>query len=306
MIKRTLYFGNPAYLSLKLGQLVISKPSAGDGKSEVVKTIPIEDIATVVLDCKQITLTQALLEELLEANCSVITCDSLHVPTGLMLPLSGHTLQNERFRSQLDASLPLKKQIWQQTVQSKIANQAAVLEYATGAKHQNMLQWAGSVRSGDPDNLEARAAAYYWKTLFCDCLEGFVRGRHEDSPNDLLNYGYALVRATIARSLVCSGLLPTLGVHHRNKYNAYCLADDIMEPYRPYVDKLVFEIVKENDLWILDSGMKTRLLSIPMLDVKINGVTSPLMIAATTTSSSLAKCFSGESRQVLYPVMSCV
>lgn len=305
MIKRTLYFGNPAYLSLKLRQLVVSKPGADDAKAEVVKTIPIEDIATIVLDCKQITITQALLEELLDANCSVITCDSTHMPTGLMLPLSGHTQQSERFRAQIDASLPLRKQIWQQTVQSKIANQAAVLEFATGQKHPNMLQWASSVRSGDPDNLEARAAAYYWKTLFCGSVEGFIRGRHEDTPNDLLNYGYALVRATVARALVSSGLLPTLGVHHHNKYNAYCLADDIMEPYRPFVDKLVYQIVKENDLWILDTGMKTRLLSIPMMDVQINGVTSPLMIAATTTTASLAKCFNGESRQVLYPVMSC-
>lgn len=305
MIKRTLYFGNPAYLSLKLRQLVVSKPGADDSKAELVKTIPIEDIATIVLDCKQITITQALLEELLEANCSVITCDSAHMPTGLMLPLSGHTQQSERFRAQIDASLPLRKQIWQQTVQSKIANQAAVLEFATGQKHPNMLQWANSVRSGDPDNLEARAAAYYWKTLFCGSVDGFIRGRHEDTPNDLLNYGYALVRATVARALVSSGLLPTLGVHHHNKYNAYCLADDIMEPYRPFVDKLVYQIVKENDLWILDTGMKTRLLSIPMMDVQINGVTSPLMIAATTTTASLAKCFNGESRQVLYPVMSC-
>lgn len=305
MIKRTLYFGNPAYLSLKLRQLVVSKPGVDDSKAEVVKTIPIEDIATIVLDCKQITITQALLEELLDANCSVITCDSTHMPTGLMLPLSGHTQQSERFRAQIDASLPLRKQIWQQTVQSKIANQAAVLEFATGQKHPNMIQWASSVRSGDPDNLEARAAAYYWKTLFCGSVDGFIRGRHEDTPNDLLNYGYALVRATVARALVSSGLLPTLGVHHHNKYNAYCLADDIMEPYRPFVDKLVYQIVEENDLWILDTGMKTRLLSIPMMDVQINGVTSPLMIAATTTTASLAKCFTGESRQVLYPVMSC-
>lgn len=305
MIKRTLYFGNPAYLSLKLRQLVVSRPGADDSKAEVVKTIPIEDIATIVLDCKQITITQALLEELLEANCSVITCDSTHMPTGLMLPLSGHTQQSERFRAQIDASLPLRKQIWQQTVQSKIANQAAVLEFATGQKHPNMLQWASSVRSGDPDNLEARAAAYYWKTLFCGSVDWFIRGRYEDTPNDLLNYGYALVRATVARALVSSGLLPTLGVHHHNKYNAYCLADDIMEPYRPFVDKLVYQIVKENDLWILDTGMKTRLLSIPMMDVQINGVTSPLMIAATTTTASLAKCFNGESRQVLYPVMYC-
>ena len=302
MIKRTLYFGNPAYLSLKSGQLVINKPASGEEKKEAVKTVPIEDIASVVLDNKQITITQALLGSLLEENCAVITCDSSHLPTGLMLPLDGHTLQNERFRSQIAASLPLKKQIWQQTIQSKIANQAAVLEYATGEKHQNMLKWATGVRSGDPENLEARAAAYYWKTLFSDIIRGFIRGRDEDAPNNLLNYGYAIVRANVARALVCSGLLPTLGVHHRNKYNAYCLADDIMEPYRPYVDLLVYQIAKEDGPLGLDTSIKARLLSIPMTDVRINGVTSPLMIAATTTSASLAKCFCGESKQVLYPI----
>lgn len=303
MIKRTLYFGNPAYLSLKLGQLVVYKPASGEEKKEVVKTIPVEDIASVVLDNKQITITQALLESLLKENCAVITCDSSHLPTGLMLPLDGHTLQNERFRSQIAASLPLKKQIWQQTIQSKIANQAAVLEYATSEKHPNMLKWATGVRSGDPENLEARAAAYYWKTLFSDNIRGFIRGRDEDAPNNLLNYGYAIVRATVARALVCSGLLPTLGVHHRNKYNAYCLADDIMEPYRPYVDLLVYQIVKEEGPLELNTSMKARLLSIPMTDVRINGVTSPLMIAATTTSASLAKCFCGESKLVMYPIL---
>lgn len=303
MIKKTLYFGNPAYLSLKMDQLVVSKPGADSSKPEQVKTVPIEDIGVVVFDNKQLTYTQALVEKLLDNSCAIITCDSSHMPVGMMLPLCGHTLQSERFTHQIEASLPIKKQIWQQTVQAKIANQAAVLKYATGKEHGNMLQWAGSVRSGDPDNLEARAAAYYWKTLFNEDLEDFVRGRYEDSPNDLLNYGYAVLRATVARSLVCSGLLPTLGVHHHNRYNAYCLADDIMEPYRPFVDKLVFEIVRENDLWVMDTGMKARLLSIPALDVTINGMKSPLMVATTITTASVAKCFNGETRQVVYPTV---
>ena len=303
MIKKTLYFGNPAYLSLKMDQLVVSKPGADSSKPEQVKTVPIEDIGVVVFDNKQLTYTQALVEKLLDNSCAIITCDSSHMPVGMMLPLSGHTLQSERFTHQIEASLPIKKQIWQQTVQAKIANQAAVLKYATGKEHGNMIQWAGSVRSGDPDNLEARAAAYYWKTLFNEDLEDFVRGRYEDSPNDLLNYGYAVLRATVARSLVCSGLLPTLGVHHHNRYNAYCLADDIMEPYRPFVDKLVFEIVRENDLWVMDTGMKARLLSIPALDVTINGMKSPLMVATTITTASVAKCFNGETRQVVYPTV---
>ena len=158
------------------------------------------------------------------------------------------------------------------------------------------------VRSGDSANMEARAAAYYWKTLFHD-IDGFVRGRDEDEPNNLLNYGYAIVRAIIARALVSSGLLPTLGIHHHNRYNAYCLADDIMEPYRPYVDKIVFDICMWGEAFKLTPGLKRELLSIPTIDVIINDKRSPLMVAASTTTASLVKCFTGEMRKILYPTM---
>ena len=301
MIKRTLYFGNPAYLSLKLEQLVVRMPDSQDNM-ETVRTIPIEDIGILILDHKQITITQGLIEKLLDNNCALITCSSNHLPVGLMLPLYGNTIQNERFRYQLDASLPLRKQLWQQTVQAKIANQAAVLKYATGSIHNNMQVWATDVRSGDSANMEARAAAYYWKTLFQD-IDGFVRGRDEDEPNNLLNYGYAIVRAVIARALVSSGLLPTLGIHHHNRYNAYCLADDIMEPYRPYVDRTVFDICRKGKPLKLTTELKRELLSIPTIDVIINDKRSPLMVAATTTTASLVKCFTGEMRKISYPIM---
>lgn len=301
MIKRTLYFGNPAYLSLKLEQLVVRMPDSQDNM-DTVRTIPIEDIGILILDHKQITITQGLIEKLLDCNCALITCSSNHLPVGLMLPLYGNTVQNERFRYQLDASLPLRKQLWQQTVQAKIANQAAVLKYATGSIHNNMQVWATDVRSGDSTNMEARAAAYYWKTLFQD-IDGFVRGRDEDEPNNLLNYGYAIVRAVIARALVSSGLLPTLGIHHHNRYNAYCLADDIMEPYRPYVDRTVFDICRKGKPLKLTTELKRELLSIPTIDVIINDKRSPLMVAATTTTASLVKCFTGEMRKISYPIM---
>ena len=301
MIKRTLYFGNPAYLSLKLEQLVVRMPDSLDNM-ETVRTVPIEDIGILILDHKQITITQGLIEKLLDNNCALITCSSNHLPTGLMLPLYGNTIQNERFRYQLDASLPLRKQLWQQTIQAKISNQAALLKYATGSIHKNMQIWATEVRSGDSANMEARAAAYYWKTLFHD-IDGFVRGRDEDEPNNLLNYGYAIVRAIIARALVSSGLLPTLGIHHHNRYNAYCLADDIMEPYRPYVDKIVFDICMWGETFKLTPGLKRELLSIPTIDVIINDKRSPLMVAASTTTASLVKCFTGEMRKILYPTM---
>ena len=245
MIKKTLYFGNPVYLSLKNAQLVIklpevvrndTLPESFKRNSEVTK--PIEDIGVVVLDHKQITITSGVLEALLENNCAIITCDSRSMPVGLMLPLCGNTTQNERFRDQLDASLPLVKQLWQQTIKAKIENQAAVLQECSGAETRCMKVWADDVKSGDSNNLEARAAAYYWKNLFP--IKDFTRDREGIPPNNLLNYGYAVLRAIVARGLVVSGLLPTLGIHHHNRYNAYCLADDIMEPYRPYVDRLVY------------------------------------------------------------------
>lgn len=304
MIKRTLYFGNPAYLSMRLKQLVIRKPDKDppDNNPDDVRTIPIEDIGVVILDHKQITVTQSLLEELLENNCAIITCSSNHLPAGLILPLYGHTLQNERFRQQINASLPLKKQLWQQTVQSKISNQASVLKYATGEEHNNMKIWAADVKSGDTGNMEARAAAYYWKTIFPENKD-FIRDRYEGEPNNLLNYGYAILRAIVARALVSSGLLPTLGIHHHNRYNAYCLADDIMEPYRPYVDKTVLDIYSSRENLELTPEMKTILLSIPTMEVNINGKRSPLMVATSMTAASLAKCFNGEIRKIAYPEM---
>jgi CRISPR-associated protein Cas1 len=307
MIKRTLCFSNPAYLSLKNEQLVIKLPQVEKNddlpesfKADAVKTIPIEDIGVVVLDNKQITITQGLMEALLGNNCAVITCDKSHLPVGLLLPLCGNTTQNERFRQQLDASLPLKKQLWQQTVQAKISNQASVLKRCRDAEIGNMLKWQNDVRSGDPDNLEGRAAAYYWKNMFLE-VDGFTRDREGVPPNNLLNYGYAILRAVVARSLVSSGLLPTLGIHHHNRYNAYCLADDIMEPYRPYVDELVVCYTNENGYPDeLTSEIKRVMLSIPVLDVRINGQRSPLMLAAGQTAASLARCFSGESRKLVY------
>ena len=296
MIKQTLYFGNPAYLSLKDRQLVIRLPD----KDQSI-TRPIEDIGVVIIDNKQITLTSGLIEALLGNNCALITCDSSHLPVGLMLPLCGNTTQSERFRHQLSASLPLKKQLWQQTISQKIANQAQVLKECFGVEVGNMLSWSKNVKSGDSDNLEARAAAYYWRNMFDD-EDVFIRDREGEPPNNLLNYGYAILRAIVARGLVSSGLLPTLGIHHHNRYNAYCLADDIMEPYRPYVDELVVNIRKEFDNTdFLDKEIKKRLLSIPTIEVRINNHRRPLMVAVTETTASLYKCFSGELRKIAYP-----
>lgn len=309
MIKRTLCFSNPAYLSLANSQLVIKLPEVEKSampdsfKQNAVRTIPVEDIGIVILDHTQITITQGLLEVLLENNCAVITCDKSHLPVGLLLPLCGNYTQSERFRYQIEASLPLKKQLWQQTISAKILNQAAVLHNVRKVETGNMSAWADRVKSGDSENMEARAAAYYWKNAFPQNPH-FVRDREGEIPNNLLNYGYAILRAVVARSLVASGLLPTFGIHHRNKYNAYCLADDIMEPYRPYVDKLVMSIYDANpSVQELTTELKRTLLEIPVLDVTIQGKRSPLMIAVSTTTASLYKCFAGESRKILYPTI---
>lgn len=310
MIKKTLCFSNPIYLSLRNAQLVLHLPEVESNdtlpetmKKEAERTIPIEDIGVVILDHRRITITSGVLEALLENNCAVITCDQKSMPVGLLLPLCGNTTQNERFRTQLDVSLPLRKQLWQQTVKQKILNQEYVLRTNTDKETNCMRVWANDVRSGDPDNLEARAAAYYWKNLFKDYPD-FVRDRGGTPPNKLLNYGYAILRAVIARSLVGSGLLPTLGIHHHNRYNAYCLADDIMEPYRPYVDELVLDLIRQNeDISEINKRLKMQLLGIPMLDVVINGKRSPLMITAQQTTASLYKCFAGEMRHVNFPEM---
>jgi CRISP-associated protein Cas1 len=297
MIKRTLYFGNPAYLKTKNEQLIFE--SVEDGE---LKTLPIEDIGVLIMDHQQITITQALIAKLLENNVALITCDSRHHPTGLMLNLDGHTLQSRKFAAQVEATVPLKKQLWQQTVSCKIDNQACMLEgIQVGAK--NLRNWAQEVKSGDADSHEAVAAAYYWKNVFA-IFPDFKREREGKPPNNLLNYGYAILRAVVARNLVASGLLPTLGIFHKNQYNAYCLADDIMEPYRPFVDKVVWTIVRMHGNFLeLTPDMKKQLLGIPAMDVIINGEKSPLMVAVQKTTASLAKCFEGKQRKILYPVM---
>ena len=292
MIKRVLCFENPARLSLKLAQMVVER-------EEGTRTVPIEDIGVVVLEHKQITITHALIDALLANNVAIVTSNDKHMPVGLMLPLDGHNLQSERFRAQIDASEPLKKQMWQQTIVAKILGQAHILG-EQGVEHANMLAWAKSVRSGDSDNLEARAAAYYWRNMFEK--DAFIRDPQGLPPNNLLNYGYSIVRAMMTRALVGAGLLPTLGIHHHSRYDAYCLADDIMEPYRPFVDRVVLDMWEQGDITSdISPGQKRQLLNITTMDVFINGQRRPMMLAIQTTAQSVQKCFSGESRKIVYP-----
>lgn len=294
MVKRTLYFGNPAYLKTKVDQLIIEKQEDGE-----LKSVPIEDIGLLILDHQQITITSGVIAKMLEKNVAIVTCDASHHPTGLMLNLDGHTLQSRQFAAQLDASLPMKKQLWQQTVTAKIYNQATLLKQLN-KENKYLINLAKDVKSGDSENHEAKAASYYWKNLFPPSI-GFRRDRYGMPPNNMLNYGYAILRAVVARCLVGSGLLPTSGIFHRNQYNAYCLADDIMEPYRPFVDKLVCALTDPLEpTFDLTPELKKSLLTISAMDVFIDGQKSPLMIAVQRTTASLAKCFEGKAKNIVY------
>jgi CRISP-associated protein Cas1 len=307
MIKRTLYFSNPAYLHLQQNQLIVRMPEVETLtdypeklKKEAQASIPIEDIGLVILDNTRITVTQGLVDKLVNNNVALIWCNGSHMPTAMTLPFTDNDTFSEKIKYQIGAKEPLKKQLWKQTIEAKISNQAVVLD-KLGYNGIALHKMAEKVNSGDPENIEGRAAARYWETILKPF--GVTRGQNEGPPNNLLNYGYAILRAVIARSLVGSGCLPVLGIHHHNKYNAYCLADDIMEPYRPIVDLLVFKYLKDIELVSceLETEYKKILLQIPQLDINIDGKQSPLMVGSQRTTASLVKCFMGESRKLMYP-----
>lgn len=296
MIKRTLHFSQPAYLKVQNRQLVIEMP-------ERTAQVPLEDIGLVYLEHPQITVTQTVLQQLMELNVAVVTCDEKHMPAGMFLNLEGHSEHAAKCRAQLESSEPLRKQLWQQTVKAKIYNQAAILSYA-GHSDKYLKNLSKAVLSGDTSNMEGQAARYYWSMVFSREVDNFERNRYGQVPNNLLNFGYAILRSMTARALVGAGLLPVRGIFHRNQYNAFALADDIMEPYRPFVDFLVLNILQEedlNDLNVLSKEMKKELLQIATLDVVIDDMKSPLLVALTRTSASLSRCFEGESKKILYP-----
>jgi len=294
MIKQTLYFGSPVYLRLKNKQLEIVKSK--DGQEEVIRRA-IEDIGMLVLDCSQITISHNAIIALQSNKAVIISCDNKHLPHSILLPLEGHSEQSERYRNQISASVPLKKMLWQQTITAKIANQITVLE-KLGRRTNRLENLVQKVQSGDPTNVEGQAAAFYWSKY----IDGFIRDQYGEIPNNYLNYGYAIVRAMLARAIVSSGMLPTIGIHHKNKYNAYCLADDIMEPFRPFVDLLVYGMYTNKNLDLfLDKSDKADLLSICQVDAFFGKKKSPLMVGVSMTTSSLYDCFVGKKRKIIYP-----
>ncbi len=293
MLKRTLYFSRPAHLHLKDNQMVY-KPREG-----VERTIPIEDIGFVVIESHQITLSVPVLNELIGNNVAVIICNDKHLPASMLLNLDGNSIQTELFSHQFAASVPLKKNMWKQTIEAKIKNQASLLEML-GTQANDLQALARQVKSGDATNREGVAARLYWPRLFGS---GFVRDRFGSPPNMLLNYGYTILRAAVARGLIGSGLLPTLGIFHHNRYNNFCLADDIMEPYRPFVDGIVYRIFHaEPDLEAVGIKEKLELLEILSSDVLINNMMRPLMVAVSQSTASLSRCFAQETKRIQYPV----
>jgi CRISPR-associated protein Cas1 len=297
MIKRTISIGKPAYLRYENEQLKVEFV-----EEDQVALLPIEDIGLLVMDHPRITVTQKAMSALIENNAAVLWCNDKHMPQGMFFSLGQQNKEfTEKLRYQIQASVPLKKQLWKQLIQSKIRNQAAVLA-ALEKPNRKLLKMASEVAPGDPNNLEGQAANAYWKVLFEE-IEGFTRKRYGASPNNLLNYGYAVLRAVVARSLTGSGCLPAMGIHHRNKYNPFCLADDVMEPYRPYVDVLVTDMIRETgDLpEELDKTHKAELLRIPVLDVRVGKETNPLMHAVRHTTAALARCYDGSQKKLALP-----
>ncbi len=293
MLKRTLFFTNPTYLSARQNQLVINLPQSNEEK-----TVPIEDIGFVILEHPQTTITLPAMQQLNENNVAVVMCNQQHLPSAMLLNLDGHHLQGELFRQQVDSTQSLKKQLWQQTIKCKIHNQVSLLK-SKSIESGSLAAFAKEVKSDDSSNREGAAARIYWSRLFGT---DFTRDRYGNGPNPLLNYGYIILRSAVTRALVGSGLLPTLGIHHKNRYNAYCLADDIMEPYRPYVDDAVYELWQSGcDEMILDKNTKAHLLQVLSCDVTIGEVQRPLMIALSHTTASLARCFAGEEKKIVYP-----
>jgi CRISPR-associated protein Cas1 len=290
MIKRTILIENKSSISTKNLQLVI--------KSEIKESsIPIEDIGFLVLDHPEIYLSIPAMNLMVENNTAVIICSNNHLPNGMFLNLNSHHIQQEIFKNQIDASLPLKKQLWQQTIVEKITNQGILLAKITQSK--NTFEFlASKVLSGDTTNMEGVTAQQYWKSFF---EQDFKRERFGDYPNNFLNYGYAILRAATARALSGSGLLNTLGIHHKSKYNAFALADDIMEPFRPLVDEKVFEIMQNYDEQELNTKIKAELLQVLTRTVYFKDEKSPLMVALQKTASSLQQCFTGQRKKIKYP-----
>lgn len=294
MLKRTLVFSNPMTLSLRNCQLVLAYKDDPNNR----QTIPIEDIGVIIIDHQQVSITIPLMNALVEGNVQVVVCNDHGMPSAMLQSFEGNNLQGEILRNQIGVGEVLKKQIWKQIVEAKIKNQAALLN-KVGRNGDLLKPYYQNVKSGDTDNREGIAARIYFSELFGEL---FVRDRSLSGINLLLNYGYTILRAATARSLVSSGLLPAIGIFHHNRSNAFPLADDIMEPYRPYVDEIVYDLAMQGRLELTKNN-KADLIKVLYADTQFVKVTRPLSVGLSLTSASLAKCFAKEQVKLSLPLM---
>lgn len=293
MIKRIVEISESGRrLSVRYGQLLIRS----DGETA---SIPCEDIGVLLVDHQAVSYTHSVFTELLRCGAAVVLCGQDHHPAGMVLPLESNSVQAERFRSQIEAKGPLKKRLWKQIVRAKILHQARVLGKDSEG-YPGLMELRRQVRSGDVSNVEARASRLYWQYYISGMR--FRRDREGQPPNNLLNYGYMVMRAAVARALVSAGLHPSIGIHHCNRYNAFCLADDIVEPFRGFVERKVQRIVEGGDFdGQLDQRTKARLLEILYDEVSIGKIKGPLMVGLHRTAASLVRCLEGQQKEMELP-----
>jgi CRISPR-associated protein Cas1 len=285
--------GEPARLSVRNSCLVIERGA------EPEVTSPLGEVAVLLLAHPQLLLTQPVLARLASAGGMVIVCDDKHMPAAMLLPLEAHFTQGERFAQQTRISDPTRKRLWQSIVKAKVHAQARVLMELRG-DDAGLDELAGNVRSGDPDNLEARASRRYWPALFRDPT--FRRRRFGGNQNTLLNYGYAVLRAIVARAVCASGLHPSLGLYHHNRYDAFRLADDLMEPYRPIVDRAVaFYCEAYGPAAELDKRAKATLIGALLQRFDVEGEKRTLFDIVQRSAASLAAVFAGQRRTLVLP-----
>ena len=294
MLKRNLVFSSPANLSLKDRQIVISLKESPEDKI----TAPIEDIGVVIIDNPAVSITIPLLNYLVDNNVIVVICNSKGVPSSTLLSFGTNHYQGEILQSQIDITEPLKKGLWKQIVESKIKNQAALLN-KLGKNGDKLKSYYCNVKSGDADNREGIAARIYFQELFG---KGFVRERSQEGINALLNYGYTILRAATARAVVGSGLFQGIGLHHHNRSNSFPLVDDLIEPYRPFVDETVYQLLLNNCLE-LSKNVKAKLISVLYADVFFKRTSRPLELGLTFTTSSLTRCLRKEDKELLLPLL---
>jgi len=294
LIKRIVEISeSPAYLNVRYGQLQIKR----DGLA--VSSIPCEDIGVLLVDNRAVSYTHSVFTELLRCGAAIVLCGQNHHPTGMLLPLESNTVQTERFRIQTEAKEPLKKRLWKQLIQAKIKRQANLLS-SDHKLYKSMMTLRQRVRSGDPDNIEAQASRKFWPAFFSDV--NFRRDANGRNPNNLLNYGYMVMRAAVARALCSAGLLPSLGLHHRNRYNAFCLADDVIEPFRGFVEARVRKICNGGNYdEELSQSIKAELLEVLYQEINVADFKGPMMVALHRTAASLVRCYANEQKWIDLP-----